>query len=130
MYNTFELSKKIFIVLVILLVVTSASILTAQLPSTVSSRVTKIEAALTAIEQALSKNQLSTAQRRVGEVNTIMKEINDRYKGTFEENDPVYVAMTTRLSVVMKAIADAENPAGSTKEGEEEIGRASCRERV
>jgi hypothetical protein len=119
MCNNCELSKKRFILLVILIVVSSASILTAQLPSTVSSRVTKIEAAIVAIEQALSKNQLSTAQRRLGEINVIMKEINDRYKGTFEENDPVYVAMTTRLSVVMKAIADAENPTGTTKEGEE-----------
>ena len=119
MCNTFELSKKTFIVLMILLVVTSASILTAQLPSTVSSRVTKIEAALTAIEQALSKDQLSTAQRRVGEVNTIMKEINDRYKGKFDESDPVYVAMMTRLSVVMKAIADAEGQSNSAKEAEE-----------
>ena len=119
MCNNCELSKKRFILLVILIVVSSASILTAQLPSTVSSRVTKIEAAIVAIEQALKKDQLSTAQRRLSEINVIMKEINDRYKGKFEENDPVYVAMITRLDAATKAISDAEGLSSSAKEAEE-----------
>lgn len=119
MCNNCELSKKRFILLVILIVVSSTSILTAQLPSTVSSRVTKIEAAIVAIEQALKKDQLSTAQRRLGEINVIMKEINDRYKGKFEENDPVYVAMITRLDAATKAISDAEGLSNSAKEAEE-----------
>jgi len=119
MFNTCKLSKKSVILLAILLAVSSASILTAQLPSAVASRVRTIETALVAVEQALSRNQLTTAQRRLGDANRTMKEINDRYKGNFDENDPVFSAMIARLDAATQAVADAENPAGSTKEAEE-----------
>lgn len=86
----------------------------ADLPSTVASRVKKVEAALTAADQAIEKGQMQTAERKLKEAERPLKEIADRYSGKFDENDPVYKAMVEHLAATTaKVKGEAAKEAGA-----------------
>ena len=103
----------------------------ADLPSSVASRVKRINSALTAVDQALEKDRLMTAERKLKDANRYFKEIQDRYAGKFDESDPDYADMcrhleetTARVEAARQAAADAD-AAGKEAEAAKE---ALCRE--
>jgi hypothetical protein len=88
------------------LLVTSAH---ADLPSSVASRVKRINSALTAVDSALEKDQLMTAERKLKEANRYFKEIQDRYAGKFDEGDLDYAAMSEHLEQATARVEAAKN---------------------
>ena len=81
----------------------------ADLPSSVASRVKRINSALTAVDSALEKDQLMTAERKLKEANRYFKEIQDRYAGKFDEADPVYATMCEHLEQATARVAAAKS---------------------
>jgi hypothetical protein len=81
------------------------------LPSSVKSRVKRINTRLDQAVQALDLDRLTTAQRKLKEAQKILKEINDRYAGKFAADEPTYKAMTDRLAEVAARIQATETSA-------------------
>lgn len=100
-----------------------ASSAAADLPSSVASRVKKIESCLTAAEEALDLDRLPTAQRKLKDAQTPLKEIEDRYTGKFDENDAVYQAMLEHLAAVTAKVKSAEE---AKEKGDAAEGAASA----
>ncbi len=85
-----------------------SSVAAADLPSSVASRVKKINTCLEAADQALDLDRLQTAQRKLKDTQRPLKEIRDRYTGKFDEKDAVYQAMLKRLETVTARVKAAE----------------------
>lgn len=103
----------------------------AELPSTVSSRVKKVNAALDQVDKQLEADHLTTAQRKLTEAQKTAKEITDRYKDKFDESDADYKAMTDRLAAATaKVEAAAKAAADKEKSGKEAqaANEALCKE--
>ena len=79
-----------------------------ELPSSVTSRLAKITAALDAVEVALEKNRLQTAKRKVTDANKVMAEIQDRYLAKIPEGNEEMKAATARLETVGDSYAAAQ----------------------
>ena len=88
----------------------------AALPSSVASRVARINTVLNAAEKALDDDHLTTAQRKLDEANKILKEIHGRYAGKFDEADPVYKAMTDHLAAATTKVESAASAAAGAAE--------------
>ena len=86
----------------------------ADLPSSVASRVKQINSALDAADQALEADHLQTAQRKLKDVQRLLKEIKDRYAGKFDENDAVYKAMLDHLAATTARVEAAEQQAAGS----------------
>ena len=85
----------------------------ADLPGSVASRVKKINTALEAVDQAIVAGRLQTAQRKLKDAQRPLQEIQKRYAGKFDENDPAYQAMLTRLAEVTGKVKAAEHEAAA-----------------
>jgi len=110
-----------------------ASTAVADLPSSVASRVKKIESCLTAAEEALDLDRLPTAQRKLKDAQTPLKEIEDRYTGKFDETDAVYVAMLEHYAAVtarVKAAEEAKEKGDAAEGAAAAAHEALCREWV
>jgi hypothetical protein len=103
----------------------------ADLPSSVASRVKRINTALVAADEALENDRLATAQRKLKEANRYFDEIKKRYAGKFDESDPEYTAMLERLSASAAKVATAESAsesAAAAAKNAEEANEALCKE--
>lgn len=93
------------------------------LPSSVTSRLKKIETALTAVVTALEKSQLQTASRRLAEAKKVMDEIQKRYAKRIPAGNAQMKAATERLAAVAKQLAKAESAAAAAAAADAEIKR-------
>ncbi|MEA2083764.1 MAG: hypothetical protein U9O82_05880 [Thermodesulfobacteriota bacterium] len=78
------------------------------LPSSVTSRLKKIDTSLSAAEAALKKNQLQSATRKVGEAKKLMNEIQTRYSAKIPDGNEQMKAATERLKSVEAKVSDAD----------------------
>jgi len=85
----------------------------AALPSSVASRVKKINAALDQVDKALELDRMTTAERKLTEANKTLKQINDRYAGKFDEKHADYKAMTDRLTATTAKVEAASKGAAA-----------------
>lgn len=91
------------------------------LPSSVLSRLHKINAALDAVAVGLEKNQLATAKRKLGEANKLMEEIQKRYAKKIPEGNEQMKAATARLKMVGANYAKDQAAAEAKAAAEAEI---------
>ena len=92
----------------------------ADLPSSVASRVKRINTMLEAVDTALEADRLTTAQRKIKDANKVLEEIDKRYSGKFDESDPTYVAMLERLAAAESKVKAAEAAAAGADAAAEE----------
>jgi len=93
----------------------------AGLPSSVSSRLDKINVSLDAVEAGLAKNQLETAKRRLNEAKKVMDEIQSRYSAKIPAGNEQMKAATARLETVGGDYAKAQAAAEAKAAAEAEI---------
>jgi hypothetical protein len=93
------------------------------LPSSVTSRLKKIDAALSAVVTALDKNQLQTASRKLTEAKKVMDEIQKRYAKRIPAGNAQMKAATERLATVGARLAKAESAAAAAAAAEAEVKR-------
>ena len=103
----------------------------ADLPSSVASRVKRINTMLDAVDTALEADRLTTAQRKIMDANKVLAEIEKRYAGQFDESDPDYVAMLEHLADAEARVNAAESAAAgadAAAEQAEAANEALCQE--
>ncbi|UCG56249.1 MAG: hypothetical protein JSU70_15440 [Phycisphaerales bacterium] len=93
------------------------------LPSSVTSRLKKIETALSAVVTALEKSQLQTASRRLTEAKKVMEEIQKRYSKNIPAGNAQMKAATERLATIGAQFAKAEAAAAAAAAAEAEVKR-------
>ncbi|MBN2315692.1 MAG: hypothetical protein JXM79_17320 [Sedimentisphaerales bacterium] len=91
------------------------------LPSSVTSRLKKIDDALSAVEAAIEKNQLQTASRKLDEAKKAMDEIQKRYAKNIPAGNEEMKAATERLAVVGARFTKAESEAAAAAAAQAEI---------
>jgi hypothetical protein len=103
----------------------------ADLPSSVASRVKRINTLVEAVDTALEADRLMTAQRKIKDANKVLAEIEKRYSGKFDESDPEYVAMLDGLEAAeakVRAAEDAAAGADAAAKEAEAANEALCAE--
>ncbi len=78
------------------------------LPSSVTTRLDKMNTALNAVETSLAKNQLQTAKRRLTEATKLMDEIQQRYSKNIPADNATMKTAVERLKTVSAAYNQAE----------------------
>ncbi|MBC8211748.1 MAG: hypothetical protein H8E21_11860 [Gammaproteobacteria bacterium] len=87
--------------------------LPSSLPSSVSSRIKKIDGYLDAVETALAKDQLQTATSRLNSAQKVMDEIQSRYSSKIPAGNEEMKVATERLSAVTQQHNQAAAAAAS-----------------
>lgn len=80
-----------------------------KLPSSVTSRIKKIDKALEAVEKALVANQLQTANRKMGDAKKLMAEIQKRCVGKVPDGNEEIAAVTKRIEGMATRLTDAND---------------------
>lgn len=83
------------------------------LPSSVTSRLTKMNKALDAVQTSLVKNQLQTAKTKLKTAQKTMDEIQDRYSKKIPAGNQEMKAATERLASVTRKVNRAESSAAA-----------------
>jgi len=77
------------------------------LPSSVLSRLKKMDAALSAVDAALEKDQLQTATRKLGEAKKLMAEIEKRYGAKIPDGNEEFLSAVARLEEMDQKVSGA-----------------------
>ena len=88
------------------------------LPSSVTSRLQKINKALDAVEISLAKNQLQTAEKKLTTANKTMDELENRYSKKIPADNAEMKAATDRLAAVTAQVNQAQAAAAESAEAE------------
>ena len=91
------------------------------LPSSVTSRLSKINTALNSVEVALTKNQLQTAESKLKLAHKNMDEIEKRYSKKIPEGNQEMKTVSDRLANVTVKVTQAKASAGAAAEAEANI---------
>lgn len=91
------------------------------LPSSVASRLQKIDKALDAVETSLTKNQLQSATSKIKTAHKTMDEIEKRYSNKIPAGNKEMKAVTDRLAAVTEKVNQAQASAAEMAKAEADL---------